>query len=99
MDVSADYCADQPGLSASKLQNYLTAIWANETNIFQPCPFLPGEYFLKDWNFEASHLPNIIPAGRYLMKSDISNEFNHLIFNVSMYFVVANYGILDLGIG
>lgn len=98
MDLTADYCTKQPGVSALKLMNVLSTMWGNNTNIFQPCPFLPGEYYVKNWNFAASDLPSVVPAGRYLLNVTVRTESND-VFNSSTYFYIANYGILDLNMG
>lgn len=97
--VKDDYCSARPGLASLKLVNVLTKMWGNRTNMFQQCPYLPGEYYVKDFNFDASHLPSVIPAGRYLITSFVRTAFSEWFFNASVYFYVANHGILDLGVG
>lgn len=97
--VRDNYCSEQQGLSSRKLVSLLATMFSNHTNIFQACPYLPGEYYIKDFNFGASHLPNVIPAGRYVITTVVRTEFNDLLFKISIYFSVANHGILDLGMG
>lgn len=96
---TTDYCASYAGLFNSPVQNMFKKLWENKTNAFQPCPIMPGEYYLKDWHFDASSLPSIFPVGRYLTKNVFLTESNELVMNNSFYFYVANYGILDLNMG
>lgn len=99
VDVKTDFCASQAGLLSSPMQNLLKKMWGNNTNIFTKCPLLPGEYYTKDWNFDANHLPNIMPSGRYLLNTSISVQFDEMLMNSSIYFHIANNGILDLNMG
>lgn len=99
VDVKTDFCASQAGLLSSPMQNLLKKMWGNNTNIFTKCPLLPGVYYTKDWNFDANHLPNIMPAGRYLLNTSISVQFDDVLMNSSIYFHIANNGILDLNMG
>lgn len=99
VDHTVDYCAVKEGLLSSPLYNFFEHVWANKTNLFQPCPLMPGEYYVKDWNFEAAHLPSIVPAGRYIFQSIFRMQSNYVLMNNSVYFYVANYGILDLAMG
>lgn len=99
LDVTDEYCSSLSGSSGSIFMSAVNRAWGNKSNIFQPCPYLPGEYFVKDWNLDASHLPSIIPAGRYLIKVIFRTEFHDLLYNMSVYFNVANHGVLDLGMG
>lgn len=61
--------------------------------------FLPGEYYVRDWNFDASQLPSILPVGRYSLKCVWRIDENESLLNFTIYFNVANYGVLDLGMG
>lgn len=70
LDIRVDYCAVEAGSVASVFQNVLKGIWGNRTNLFQHCPLAPGEYYIRDWNFVATDLPSIIPAGRYFIKTN-----------------------------
>lgn len=102
IDHSADLCAEsvQPDqLLTSSLINLLKTIWSNNTNFFRKCPYPPGEYYLKDWNFSASDLPNVIPAGRYMFRDFVQTGDYESIFNTSTYFSVSNYGTLDMNVG
>lgn len=99
LNVKTDFCAAQSGLLDSLYQNVFTHIWRNKTNIFQNCPIPPGYYYLKDWNFVAADLPNIIPAGRYLVVTDFFANSDELAASTSTYFRVENHGILDMNVG
>lgn len=98
LHTSDDYCKNEAGTSKSPLHDLLKAALANYTNLFRSCPFVPAKYYLKGFNFDASHLPNVIPVGRYAMKTSVY-ERNETIGNVTVYFQVHNYGILDLSMG
>lgn len=101
MDTTVDYCAEQPGTASAALKNFLKSIWRNSSNFFDKaplCPMLRGEFYIKDWNFSASDLPSIMPSGRYLVNTT-GYAPNGSVFNTSMYFLIANYGILDLNMG
>lgn len=98
MDFSGNVCVKTTA-SAGIFWNTLKNVLGNNTNILQACPYLPGVYFIKDFNFNASHLPSILPAGRYLIKIDVSTEFSNALHSESVYFYVANYGILDMDMG
>lgn len=99
VDVTSEWCACQAGLVISPFHTLLQHIWANRTNLFRTCPLPPGSYYLKDWNFSSRDLPSILPAGRYLWNVTGHTEFNEWLFNGSIYFYIANYGIMDLNIG
>lgn len=73
----------------SVFQKYLFNMFGNYTNIFQPCPLWPGEYYIKNFNFAAQHLPSIIPAGRYLVNTSAYTQSNDWLFNTSVYFYIA----------
>lgn len=98
-----DWCAARAGYF-SPLYNAIRNIGINNSNLLNVhCPLQPGDYYVKDLNVNAGHLPSIIPAGRYLINSssykDVNMQSKDWMFNVSLYFSVTNYGIQDLNVG
>lgn len=91
-DTAFDFCAIQAGLSSSPLHAVMMNVLANTTNINRKCPFPPGEYYVKNLNFQARHIPNILPAGRHLINISCYIQSNIWLHNVSIYFSVSNYG-------
>lgn len=94
-----DFCAAQAGFVSSPLNSLITKMIGNYTNWNRKCPFPPGQYYVKDLNLHASHLPAIIPAGQYIVNVTSSIQSNIWLYNLSMYATVYNYGIQDLNIG
>lgn len=99
IDFSGNICASVSGSTGVTFWKVMKNALGNKTNIVQRCPYQRGEYYIKDFNFNASHLPSILPVGRYLIKIHLSTYNNEPFHNVSIYFNVANYGILDLNMG
>ena len=99
IDVTVNYCEAEQGIFTSPLHKYLKTVWINYSNMFQTCPIPPGEYYIKNFNFRSHHLPSIAPAGRYLMNTTIRVQNNDIFINTSVYFYIANHGVLDLDIG
>lgn len=68
-------------------------------NFNKPCPFNPGDYYVKDFNFAIEHMPSLVPEGRYLLNITVNEKSDKIIAYWEIYFSVKNYGILDLSIG
>lgn len=96
--IVINYCDNESGVHISALQEALKTALGNHTNVFQRCPIQPGDFYLKNFNFDASHLPSIIPVGRYLFKTCMY-EKNETVFNISTHFQVTYHGVLDLNMG
>lgn len=94
-----DFCAAQEGLLNSVLNRVIMNILSNNTNWNQKCPFQPGEYYVKNLNFHAKHLPSLVPAGRYLANITSHIQGYEWLYNMSVYFSVSNYGIQDMNVG
>ncbi len=100
IDVQEEFCATKNGGQKSLFINILLKNVENYSNINQPCPWHPGDYFIKDFNFGIEHIPSIMPEGRYNMKITILvGEANRFVANWNVYCRITNYGILDLNIG
>lgn len=93
VDSSVNFCQIQAGLYSSPLYTFLLNIMKNQTNLNCKCPIPPGEYYIKNVNFQAHHLPSIIPAGQYIANVTTFIEPDELIHNVLFYFAVVNYGV------
>ena len=65
VDTQFDFCAIQNGIGSSPLYTVLMKMIENSTNFNRKCPLPPGEYYIKNFNLQAQHLPNIIPSGLY----------------------------------
>ena len=50
VNTNYDQCAIQNGNGSSPFYTLLLKILVNTTNFYQKCPFLPGEYYIKDFN-------------------------------------------------
>lgn len=98
INVAVDYCGNESGFLQSAMHAFVKAAWGNTTNLFSSCPLQPGEYYIKDWNFDASHLPNVVPAGRYSMKTVVYDS-DQFVLNNSVYFQVSNYGVSAFNMG
>lgn len=98
VDLTTDFCGAELGMT-SIMHSLLKDAWRNLTNIFRPCPFLCGEYYLKDFNFAAYHLPSIVPAGRYFINTTLRVQSNEFLGYTLIYFYINNHGVLDLEMG
>lgn len=98
-NAQIDYCAIQAGKYNSPLHTAIMNVLGNHTNINRKCPFPPGEYFVTDLNAQVTHLPNIVPSGRYLINSTAYQQFNDWVYNISIYVTISNYGTTDFGMG
>lgn len=97
LNARDDYCKSfQTG---SALLNLLLRNIKNNINFNKPCPWTPGDYFIKDFNFGMDHLPNLIPDGLYILNTTFYRESNMFLFYAQAYFHVTNRGILDLNMG
>lgn len=97
VDITTDY-GDNTVYLKPGIHRIIENMMRNYSNIFTKCPFQPGEYYLKDWNFAAQHLPSVVPAGRYLANITLWVDSN-FAYHTATYFYVANHGILDLNFG
>lgn len=99
INANEDVCAVKEGLYISPLYNFVHAFYGKYSNMFsQKCPFLPGEYYVKDFNLQATELPGIFPHGQFLVNHTVFAQFNDWLFNVSAYFQVTNYGVQDFNL-
>lgn len=98
-NVRVDYCAAEAGTELSVFHDAFRGIFRNHTNAFQPCPLVPGDYYVEDWNFVATDLPSVIPAGRYLIRTRFATVSDEFIATTAVYFRIENHGILDLNVG
>lgn len=98
IDTEIDFCAVQAGNQNSPVYDVIMGAYANYSNLNQKCPFLPGQYYVRNLNFEARYLPSIFPAGRYLINSTGISS-NVWMYNTSIYFSVVNHGIQDWSMG
>ncbi|KAJ6640215.1 hypothetical protein Bhyg_12965 [Pseudolycoriella hygida] len=100
IDSTMDFCKNQKGIEHSPLHAAFKKTLITLMNVYEACPFLPGKvYYIKDWNFVASDLPSLVPAGRYVLKAQFFGGHNEYALTFAIYFRVENYGILDLKVG
>ncbi|KAJ6639771.1 hypothetical protein Bhyg_12518 [Pseudolycoriella hygida] len=100
IDVTMNFCANEKGIPSSPLHAVMRAIINDYTNFYDSCPFLPGKlYYVKDWNFVASDLPSVVPAGRYMLNFTFFCDRGQYCGNFGVYFRVDNHGILELNVG
>lgn len=93
IDSSFEYCGISNGFYTSPLFNFVKNIIKNYTNIYEKCPVPVGEYYIRNFNFQAQHLPMIVPAGQYLANMSLHIQSNEFLANFLVYFSVTNYGI------
>lgn len=93
-------CAAQEGYYISPLYAFFQNVIGNNSNILNhKCPYLPGEYYFKDINVQAKHLPMIPSQGQYLINITVYAQSDVWLFNTSVYFSVTNYGTKAQGHG
>lgn len=98
INAQFDYCAAQAGFVTSALFTAMMNVFGNNTNINHKCPFPIGEYYVKDVNFRASHLPSLFPTGRYYINLT-THQFTEFLYTALIYFSIDNYGIKDWTMG
>ncbi len=98
LDVSDDYCESYVKHKHSTILAFSMKMLGNHTNIFKPCPWYPGEYYIQNFNFSIGHWPSFIPEGRYILNFTINKQANILGY-WQTYFNVVNHGTLDLRVG
>lgn len=99
VDVKTEFCEVFAKKQYSVLQTLLLKNLGPYSNLNQPCPWNPGPYYVKDFNFGMRHWPSIVPEGRYIMNVTGTGPSNNFLANFQLYFQVMNYGILDLRVG
>ncbi len=100
LDVQGEFCSAKSGSKKPIFLHLLLNVVENYSNIDQPCPWYPSEYFVKDFNFGIEHIPSMVPEGRYCMNVTLkTGEANRFVANWHIYFRITNYGILDLKVG
>lgn len=98
INAQFDYCAIQAGFSSSPLFTAMMNVFGDNTNINHKCPFPKGEYYVKDVNFRASHLPSVFPAGRYYINIT-THQFDEFLYTALVYFSIDDYGVKDWKLG
>lgn len=74
-------------------------MFGDHINFNKPCPWLPGDYYIKEFNFALKDWPNFIPEGRYILNTTLFTQPDVASANFKIYFEVKNYGILDMRVG
>lgn len=96
-DVRDEFCE-----SFGKNNIFLNELMKNigsHSNFDEPCPWYPGDKYIKDFNFGIEHVPSLVPEGRYLMNVSMNQGPKVVKVFWEIYFEIKNYGILDLRIG
>lgn len=96
IDFREDYC--KSFLKRSVLDVILKTV-DKYVNFNKPCPWPPGDYYVKDFNFGIKHVPSLVPEGRYLINITLYRQPDVFLYYTSVYFRITNYGILDLKVG
>ncbi len=98
LDVRDDYCESY--VKHSKMLDFLLGLFEEKNfNFNKPCPWYPGDYYIKDFNFNIVHWPSIIPEGRYILNFTFYRGPNLFLGYYQIYFAVTNHGLLDLRVG
>lgn len=93
-----DYCKSYPSRSSLNALGLLLIAYGNHTNINKPCPWNPGDYYVKDFNLSIKHWPIFVPEGRHKLNFTVYSQAVFVVY-FEVYFEVKNHGILDLRVG
>lgn len=97
VDLRDEFCESY--VKRSIILNVMLKTIGDNINFNKSCPWSPGDYYVKDFNFAIEHMPSLVPEGRYLLNITVNDKSNIIIAYWEVYFRVTNYGILDLSVG
>ncbi len=97
VDYRGEYCESY--VKGSTMISYVLNALGEHINFNKPCPWSPGDYYVKDFNFGIKHVPSLIPEGRYMINITLNTESNIIVAYWQIYARVTNYGTLDLNVG
>lgn len=97
--IKDEFCKSYTNRTAISPVSILLKIVGKYINFNMPCPWPPGTYFIKDFNFNIKDIPSFIPEGRHMLNFTVYFQPDVLLINFKVYFQVTNHGILDLRVG
>lgn len=95
-----DFCRSYGNPSPLTPLNIMLTAFGNTSNLNQPCPWNPGEYYVKKFDFSIKHWPtSFVPEGRYILNFTGFHQPDAFLVYYEIYFEIINRGILDLRVG